>query len=151
MKDPKRKHPAHGVQITRDGPTIVYLTICTKERDPWLATPQVHAELRDVWQNATAWLVGRYMIMPDHIHFFASLGAMEIDLDRWVRYWKSQFSKCHQDRRHRWETDHWDTRMRTPESYEEKWHYVCDNPARHKLVPRSEDWPFQGEIFELLW
>ena len=67
-----RKHPAHGVLIIPNRPTIVYLTVCTKDRQPWLATPEVHALLRLVWTDAAAWLVGKYMIMPDHIHLFAA-------------------------------------------------------------------------------
>ncbi|MBI3919804.1 MAG: hypothetical protein HY318_00195 [Armatimonadetes bacterium] len=130
---------------------IVYLTVCTKDRRGWLATDKNHALLVKVWTEATAWLVGRYVIMPDHIHLFAVPGQMEIEFDNWVRYWKSQFSKQHHGHSHRWQTDHWDTRLRSSESYEEKWEYVRNNPVRHGLVERSEDWPYQGEIHVLPW
>jgi hypothetical protein len=51
----------------------------------------------------------------------------------------------------RWQTDHWDTRVRTAEIYEEKWLYFLNNPVRKGLVNKPEDWPYQGEIFELRW
>jgi putative transposase len=104
--------------------------------------------------------------MPDHIHLFAAPGPIVdsnrlsgsfalpgtvIPFDNWVRYWKSQFSKRHRNPAHRWQTDHWDTRLRRSESYASKWEYVRNNPVRHGLVKSAEDWPFQGRIHDLLW
>ena len=107
--------------------------------------------LCDIWREATAWLMGRYMILPDHIHVFAAATETNIAYDNWVTYWKSQLSKRHRNPEHRWLTDHWDTRVRSEESYDEKWEYVRWNPVRHGLVSKPEDWPFQGEIHELRW
>ena len=148
---PDRRQPVHGVKITSDRPTIIFLTVCTKFRSPWLADPAVVALLRQVWIHADAWLVGRYVVMPDHIHLFAGLAATDVDLDRWVTYWKSQFSKTWKRPDCRWQSDHWDTRMRNAEQYEEKWHYIRLNPVRRGLVARPEDWPFQGEVNLLEW
>jgi len=147
----KRRHPAHGVLIIGDQPTIVFVTVCTKYRIRWLATPEVHCLLREVWTKATAWLVGRYVVMPDHIHLFAAPNDTPITLDKWITYWKSQFSKRHGVPEHRWLTDHWDTRLRHEESYDQKWEYVRRNPVRHGLVGKPEDRPFQGEIHALRW
>ena len=148
---PVRKHPAQGILFVEGQPTVVFDTICTKHRQPWLATHPVHDLLCAVWREATAWKVGRYMIMPDHIHLFAAATDSPISYQNWVKFWKSQFSKRHKDPDHRWQTDDWDTRMRSAENYEEKWNYVVDNPVRKGLVKRSEDWPFQGVIFDWRW
>ncbi|HVK19342.1 MAG TPA: hypothetical protein VM533_20580 [Fimbriiglobus sp.] len=148
---PRRKHPAHGVFTYPHRPTIVYLTVCTHHRRPWLATDENHDLIRSVWQAATGWLVGRYVLMPDHMHLFAAPGTMDIEFDSWVTFWKSQFRKRHSDKSIRWQTDHWDTRLRHDERYEEKWEYVVSNPVRAGLAARPEDWPFQGELFELRW
>lgn len=48
-----------------------------------------------------------------------------------------------------WQKDFFDHVMRSEESYSEKWLYVAENPIRKNLVKRSEDWPFQGEIYPL--
>jgi putative transposase len=77
------------VKTDVDGPIFVFDTVCTKNRKPWLATPLIHEMLQIVWTEATAWLVGRYVIMPDHIHLFAAPGSPEVSLDNWVQYWKS--------------------------------------------------------------
>ena len=121
---PVRKHPAHGLLTFSGQYTLVCLTICTKNRHPWLANEAVHRDLRRAWQVADAWVVGRYVIMPDHLHLFAGQRELGVNLERWVRFWKSQFTRTHANRGHRWQPDHWDTRLRSSESYEEKWEYV---------------------------
>jgi REP element-mobilizing transposase RayT len=72
---PTRKHPKHGLKLPDVEQTlIVFLTVCTKDRRPWLASEEVHQLLRETWQSSTAWLIGRYVVMPDHIHLFATPG-----------------------------------------------------------------------------
>jgi putative transposase len=146
-----RKKPAHGVWIDPDRPTIVFVTVCTRDRLPWLATEENHRRLCEGWERAKAWLVGRYVLMPDHLHHFAAPGPLDLPLDTWVRYWKSQFTKVHREGSRNWQTDHWDTRLRSEESYEEKCWYVRNNPVRAGLVARAEEWPLQGELNRLEW
>ena len=59
---PNRKRLRHGVMYFDSQPTIVFDTISTKHRRPWLGSPAVHALLRKVWSEASLWLVGRYVI-----------------------------------------------------------------------------------------
>jgi putative transposase len=119
--------------------------------------------LRQVWIIADGWLVGRYVILPDHLHLFAAPnpkweGEAPAEppieppaLDAWIRYWKSQFTKQHGNSSHRWQTDHWDRRLRTGESYADKWEYVRNNPVRHGLVAGADAWPHQGELNGFGW
>ena len=59
-----RKHPIHlDVHDRRDTPIIVFLTVCTKDRKPILASPEAHALLIEVWRAAKMWQIGRYVIM----------------------------------------------------------------------------------------
>ena len=148
---PNRHHPAHGVRPFSARPVIVFLTVCTRHRQPWLATPENHERIASVWRRATAWRVGPYVLMPDHLHLFTAPGDADVDFERWVKFWKSQFSKMHGNPQHRWQTDHWDRRLRTNESYNEKAAYMWANPVRHGLVARPEDWPYRGELFPLEW
>jgi len=146
-----RRHPAHGVSLNLQGPTIVFLTVCSKNRVPWIADHEIHRILREVWTQSTAWLVGDYVLMPGHLHLFAAPTQAEITLDNWVRYWKSQFTRLGGNPNHRWLRDHWDTRLRSIESFGEKWEYVRNNPVRKGLVEDPDDWPFQGQIHRLVW
>ena len=147
----ERRRPTHGVWTPRSAPTIVFVTACTKGRVPWLADPQVHELLLACWAAADAWLVGGYVLMPDHLHLFAAPADDEISLERWMRYWKSQFTKQHGVPEHCWQRSHWDRRLRSNENYAGKCRYVLDNPLRRGLVARRDDWPFAGTLNELTW
>jgi len=76
-----RKHPASGVQINLGEPTIVFLTVNTRDRRPWLAQPLVHECLCEAWRQAQAWLVGYYLLMPDHLHLFCAPRDLTVTLD----------------------------------------------------------------------
>jgi len=153
---PNRKHPSHGILESHDGPTIVFDTVCTKNRAPTLASEDVHRMLREAWESADAWRVGRYVIMSDHIHYFATNIDSMIEFDQWVQFWKSQFTQMFRTRFDRpspvkWQTDHWDVTLRNWRAYDEKWEYVRNNPVRHGLVEQADAWPYQGEIYRLRW
>jgi REP element-mobilizing transposase RayT len=89
--------------------------------------------------------------MPDHLHLFAAPSLSPLPLDKWIRYWKSQFTKAHGVELDKWQTDHWDTRLRSWESYDQKWNYVRENPVRHGFVNDAASWPYQGVLNELRW
>ena len=146
-----RKRPVHCVIPSPDRATVVYLTVCTKDRLPWLASDDVHATIREVWSESTAWLVGRYVIMPDHLHLFAGWVGGQITLDTWIRYWKRLFSMRHGNPQHRWQSGYWDTTMRTIDQCEEKWQYILNNPVRHKLVTVASQWPYAGVVHDFVW
>lgn len=148
---PKRKQPAHGVLISRALPTIVFLTVCAKDRRAWIANPEVHSQLVKIWHVADAWKVGYYLLMPDHLHLFCAPYKLEFTLKNWVIYWKRKFSCLKLKETGRWQSDYWDTRLRHGENYSNKWEYVRQNPVRKGLVSRSDDWPYQGILNELRW
>ena len=79
--------PRSHINRTYDLLDIVFLTVCTKDRIPWLANAAVHDTLRDVWAKSKAWLVGCYVLLPDHLHLFCTPRDLEIPLNRWVSFW----------------------------------------------------------------
>ena len=95
--------------------------------------------------------MGTYVVMPDHVHLFVTPSADAVLLANWVRYWKSQFTRKHGDLNKGWQSDYWDRTLRSNESYAEKRDYVLNNPVRKGLVIRAEDWPYRGDLNELLW
>jgi putative transposase len=50
-----------------------------------------------------------------------------------------------------WERSFWDHQLRNGDSYDVKWLYVRNNPVRHGLVEKADDWPFQGKVNDLAW
>ncbi len=152
---PSRKRPAH-MPLSEMGnrAMIVYLTVCTRARKPVLARGDAQACLLNAWREATHWVVGRYVLMPDHIHLFCSPATFPPEPVRtWSRYWKTVASKTwpRQDERPLWQADEWDRQLRRGEGYREKWEYVRNNPVRKHLVASACEWPFQGEMHELAW
>jgi REP element-mobilizing transposase RayT len=154
-KLPQRKHPAHfPPRESHNRATIVFLTVCTQGRRPLLANHVVHQHLRVIWKNASRWLVGRYLLMPDHLHLFCSRGIESAPaLMQWVAFWKSRAATGWPPPRvgHVWQRDGWDTQLRSGQSYTETWEYVRQNPVRAGLVSTPEHWPYQGELNTLWW
>jgi REP-associated tyrosine transposase len=92
------------------------------------------------------------VLMPDHIHLFVARFDDGITLSAWVKSLKNSLSKVLRQQKipsPHWQKDFFDHVLRSNESYDEKWHYVLQNPVRADLVSRSEDWPHQGEIHSL--
>lgn len=98
--------------------------------------------------------VGRYVLMPDHIHMFVSLPQEGIPLARWVQSLRAVLGKtllsigCPKPH---WQEGFFDHLLRSGESYGEKWNYVRMNPVRAKLVDDPETWPYQGEMETILY
>jgi len=150
MDHKERGAPPHLENSVRMTP-LVLVTVCTAERKPILTCADIHDLLQDVWRNATAWLVGDYILMPDHLHLFCVQGDEGITLQQWSTYWKSLASR-RWPRRHEhpiWQRHFWDRQLRSDESYEERWYYVRQNAVRHGLVITPEQWEFQGRIFNI--
>jgi putative transposase len=158
-KFPQRKNPASGVHIQLGQSNIILLTTATENREPWLANESVHQVLRQTWSEATVWLVGDYLLMPDHLHLFCAPRDLKFTVEAWIKYWKREFA-IKQKRlagtlappvEWKFQSRGWHHRLRDGENYIEKWIYVQENPIRKGLVKRIEDWPFKGKVFDLVW
>ena len=134
---------------------IFFITTCTAQRQPILANDQLHGICREVWENVEryGWRVGKYLLMPDHVHFFCTPGTAVARLDRFVGKWKEWTSKYWRRQTGLgpglWETEFFDHLLRSLESYEQKCEYVANNPVRAGLVASSDAWPYQGEMHRL--
>ena len=150
-----RKHPAHHQLMEQSNcSSIVFVTVCSKDRKPLFARSDVHELVVRSWEKADLWIVGRYVLMPDHIHLFCSPAIHEYPpLKKWIQYWKALVSKKwpHPAEQPIWQQDFWDTQLRQSDTYSEKWHYVLNNPVRAGLIGQANHWPFQDEMETLYW
>lgn len=91
--------------------------------------------------------VGRYVIVPDHVHVFVR-GSGVFRLDRWVNGLKRSISVALRatNKRALWQPGFFDHVLRNNESYGQKWEYVRENPVRAGLVQRADEWSYQGEF-----
>ena len=92
--------------------------------------------------------VGRYVIMPDHVHLFVR-GNLDFSLRQWVRLLKRKLSTEIVAAPPHWQHGFFDHLIRHSESYAQKWEYIRQNPVRAGLVSNSDQWPWQGEIVRL--
>src|SRR6478752_994625 len=109
---PDRGRPVHHLPVNADNRSIiVFLTVCTDGRKPHLAIPGMHNLLRTTWCHSTHWLVGRYVLMPDHLHLFCAPNSYpSTPLSLWVAYWKRQSAFAHVGRL--WQKNFWDVQLR---------------------------------------
>jgi len=95
--------------------------------------------------------VGRYVILPDHLHLFVAL-ADGCDLGNWIGALKrvlARHVKSTDSQDPIWQRGFFDHILRSSESYSEKWNYVQGNPVRAGLVANATDWPYSGEIIDI--
>ncbi len=149
-----RKHPIHLTPFeAHNRPVIVFVTSSTVKRRNLIASPLSHQAILAAWTTAPTWLVGRYVILPDHLHLFCAPNGIDApSLERWMRFWKSLTTRNMKEKAGTvWQRHHWDRQLRSGESYDDKWEYVRNNPVRHGYVADANDWPYQGELNELRW
>jgi len=150
-----RKTPHHGPTPPLGNVCeIQFLTVCTRNRQRILGSDHAHELLLSSWARTNDWLVGRYVVMPDHVHLFCCPTASDPrSIELWVRHWKTQFARGFRAKADPpiWQRSHWDTRMRTTDQYLAKWEYVRLNPVRASLASVPEEWHWAGEIHLLRW
>ena len=146
-----RRYPAPGVLLLPGSANFVLLSVTTDRRQPWLANETAHHLLHETWSEATAWVVGDYLLMPDHLHCFCAPHDPRFSIENWIIYWKREFTRKHRQSAWRFQSQGWHHRLRDGEKYSEKWLYVQENPLRQGLCQRTADWPFKGKVFDIQW
>jgi putative transposase len=134
---------------------VFLVTVCVLDRRPLLATGSVAQAVTDALRDTRkrhGWLVGRYVIMPDHLHFFCAPQGASGTLSSFV----GGFKQCSSRKFWRlgrsgrlWQREFHDHLLRSSESCAGKWEYVRMNPVRAGLCKEPEDWPYSGEIDDL--
>jgi len=132
---------------------LYFITACVAGRTPILASDATHAILREVWETGGrlhGWQVGRYVLMPDHVHLFCTPNPGASHLSSFVRGWK-EWSCKHIRRRlgrvdFQWQPNFFDHVLRSEQSYSEKCQYIRNNPVRAGLVEDANDWPYAGHL-----
>lgn len=135
---------------------IYFLTACVAGRRPLLNNQVALKCFVDVWEKCAdldGWFIGRFVLMPDHVHLFALPSPTAKNRSSWLKVWKPVSARRllseFQITASFWQADTFDHILRSADSYSEKWEYVRNNPVRDGLVERSEEWPWQGEIHSL--
>jgi len=146
-----KRTPPRVSQIFADyNPPLYFLTMNTWQRAKCLNNLGILEALRlyaekNIPQGRA---IGRFVVMPDHIHLFARLST-DSKLSDFVRILKQSLSAVLKGQGLEspwWQPGFFDHILRHDESYSEKWDYVRQNPVRAGLVKTPDEWPYQGEI-----
>ena len=133
---------------------IFFVTQVVAGRRPLLTRPESRDSLVRAWQKAEGWEVGRYILMPDHLHFFCAPKQIPApSFSRWQAYWRWEVSRHWPwpGERPVWQKDFFDRQLRCGESYWAKWCYLRENAVCAGLAATADDWEWQGELNPLLW
>ena len=97
---------------------VWFVTFNTHHRVRLLANDAVHARFRWFATGAAQRhiVVGRYVLMPDHVHFFVA-GPREFDLSAWVRALKLALSSRIERPGPHWQEGCVDHLLREPEAW----------------------------------
>jgi putative transposase len=152
MKDnepPRRRHLRRLDHISVE--PLYFITGNTLRRQAVLVPELAEAVISALRSTAelNRWAVGRFVVMPDHVHFFCrDVGSARSLSDfiggfkqlstrnAWTAGWDGKL----------WQAEFFDHLLRSGESYEQKWNYVRHNPVRAGLCASPDDWAHQGEI-----
>ena len=132
---------------------VFFVTACTADRASLLANEVAHrALIRYAKKNVAAGrAMGRYVLMPDHLHFLVRLHP-EARLSDYVRLLRQAItvdlraSGLVRVGQEVWQPGFFDRLLRSAERTSRAWQYLMDNPVCAGLAQASEDWPYQGEI-----
>ena len=133
---------------------VYFVTICVDERRPLLACETAHVILKQEWQQSLVrhqWAVGRYVVMPDHVHFFItpaleSSWSLSMVVGKWKEWTAKRLLRALGGSAPLWQPEFFDHLLRSDETRQEKWAYVRENPVRAGLVTAAIDWPYAGSI-----
>ena len=119
-------------------PPLYFVTICTIHRQKIGDLGTAHRAFERYVRRARdefGVAVGRYVMMPDHLHLFVR-GSADFNLAHWVNGLKRAISVAlgATKKRPLWQPGFFDHILRNDESYSQKWVYVRENPVRSELV-----------------
>lgn len=148
---PQREHLRRLSHVWLKNP-LYFVTLCCAKRRQILNQQAVADLLIQSWHDAASihgWVVGRYVIMPDHVHFFTRAQVDAKTLSAFMRDWKKWTTrgmvKVTNLSSPLWQSEYFDHVLRSAESYSEKWDYIRENPVRANLVTHTDSWPYIGE------
>ena len=101
---PERLHRLE--RVSKQNPAY-FLTCCTAARQPLLASQPIHDAFLQFCEGALKKniFVGRYVLMPDHLHLFVKFSDPTLVLSSWVKALKNSLSKTL--RQHGYPAPHW--------------------------------------------
>jgi len=146
-----RRHLRRLNRIWTNDP-IFFITTCQRHWRPILHRPPlVHAILECLAEarERCGWLIGAYVVMPDHVHFLCRpVGEVETLNDFLARF-KSRATRSWWSvggTGRLWQRESFEHLLRSNEAYGEIREYIRQNPVEAGLCAQPEEWPYVGDM-----
>jgi putative transposase len=141
------RRPPRLEQLFSNLEPFYFVTFNTYKRRRLHARPEIHDAFREFCFRGEdrKVAVGRYVLMPDHVHLFVVIPEHDMTLEKWVQALRSVIGKRLLKlgiEKPDWQEGFFDHVLVSSESYSEKWDYVRMNPARAGLSSTPEGWPY---------
>ena len=131
------------IQLPWEKSIIYFVTMCVKNRHSVLANARVFEAIKTTIEQLRKRRVLAGVIMPDHAHWIVSpIGDRELSVGDFSTGFKRVLRKTLGSQKWEWQRGCFDRLLRSDENLHSKWIYVQDNPVRHGLVQRAQDWPY---------
>jgi putative transposase len=121
-----------------------FITICTHERRPGLAQPNMlvamQAELTAM-QSDQVLQVRAFTLMPDHLHLLLTLGE-RLELSRAIARLKAKLAPALKNSAIGWQAGFHDHLLRPEESLGPYFRYIHLNPYQARLTEPGTIWPY---------
>jgi REP element-mobilizing transposase RayT len=140
MAEPPR---LSAVLLPWDRSIIYFVTICVKNRRNVLANCEVFDAIKAMIARLQKWHVLAGVVMPDHVHWIVCpVENRDSSVGDFSHGFKRVLRKCLAPQSWEWQRGCFDRLLRSDENLQNKWTYVKDNPIRHGLTEKAEDWPY---------
>jgi REP element-mobilizing transposase RayT len=136
---------------------IFFITTCTADRKRILDADRTFQILREELVGAEerhGWRVGRFVVMPDHLHWFCAPARedhreLSIFVGQFKQWTSKRIAKSLGLAPPIWQENFFDHLLRSDEAYQEKADYMWLNPVRAGLVHRIDEWPYKDDLHPL--
>ena len=141
-KLPSRKKLPHNIPMWARSDAVWFVSINALPRG---SNHLCHSGIADkIWESVRfnadrgLWWPHLFLLMPDHLHGLFGF-RQETGLQKIVSDWKHFVSHALHIT---WQRDFFDHRLRKDESFDEKAHYIRQNPVRKGLVSSAYQWSY---------
>jgi putative transposase len=131
------------IRLPWENRIIYFVTFCAQDRRKVLANSETFDTIKTATAQLRKWHVLAAVIMPDHVHLIVSpVENRELSVGDFSTGFKRVLRKILCSQPWEWQRGCFDRLLRSEDNLHNKWIYVQDNPVRHGLVQRPEDWPY---------
>ncbi len=131
------------IQLPWEKSIIYFVTLCVQDQHKVLANPRVFEAIKATITQLRRWHVLAGVVMPDHVHWIISpTGDRDLSVGDFATGFKRVLGKRLGPQQWEWQRGCFDRLLRSNDNLQSKWIYVYDNPVRHGLVQKAEDWPY---------